>query len=136
MNRLLINSSEICSSGDKYLMCPTCDETQGCQYWHLSEICLFSKLSVMFDHSGTVFYSIFISFWGKNNSLKNWKSKNWISLLTRNSGSISRVLETFECIPGTQVGCYRFWRRRGKANFYRKNFSSILSKKFRINECF
>ncbi|CAG2117551.1 unnamed protein product, partial [Medioppia subpectinata] len=58
-----VPSRDICSSGQKYRMCPTCDEQQGCQYWYLSEICLFSRLSVMFDHSGTVFYAVFISFW-------------------------------------------------------------------------
>ncbi len=46
-------------------MCPLCDEDIGCQYWYLSDVCLFVKVAYLFDHPGTVFYAIFVSFWGK-----------------------------------------------------------------------
>ncbi|XP_054152874.1 anoctamin-7-like [Oppia nitens] len=70
-----IPSQEICQSGQQYRMCPTCDEHQGCQYWSLSETCLYSRLSVMFDHSGTVLYAVFISFWSVA-FLEYWKRKS------------------------------------------------------------
>ena len=55
---------ETCSSGKLYKMCPLCDEDIGCRYWHLSDICAYSRLSYLFDHPGTLFYAIFVSFWG------------------------------------------------------------------------
>ena len=47
-------------------MCPKCD---GCAYWNLSEICTQSKMNAVFDSSLTVFYSVFMSIWGKSQSL-------------------------------------------------------------------
>ena len=63
-----------------------------CPYWNLSDICSYSRLGVFFDHPGTVFYAIFMSFWGRQSSrekddersfsfeavtfLKHWKQKN------------------------------------------------------------
>ena len=44
-------------------MCPLCND---CDYWQLDDICLFKKIAYLFDHPGTVFYAIFMSFWGKN----------------------------------------------------------------------
>ena len=45
-------------------MCPLCDEDIGCMYWYLSDVCLYTKIAYLFDHPGTVFYAIFVSFWG------------------------------------------------------------------------
>jgi len=44
-------------------MCPTCDYF--CDYWKLEETCLHAKVTYLFDNSTTVFFAIFMSFWGK-----------------------------------------------------------------------
>lgn len=91
-------------------MCPICDVVKRffsnflslskfrsifkCPFWYLSDICSYARLGVFFDHPGTVFYAIFMSFWGKSTNsnfqifptekkflsavifLKHWKQKN------------------------------------------------------------
>ncbi|ETE73202.1 Anoctamin-7, partial [Ophiophagus hannah] len=52
-----IPTQEICSSGDKYKMCPIC------------------KAGRLFDHGGTVFFSIFMSLWAVT-FLEYWKRMN------------------------------------------------------------
>ena len=47
-------------------MCPLCND---CDYWQLHDICLYKKVAYLFDHPGTVFYAIFMSFWG-NDAMK------------------------------------------------------------------
>ena len=47
-------------------MCPLCNQ---CDRWKLSDICLYKRISYLFDHPGTVFYAIFMSFWGERVSL-------------------------------------------------------------------
>ena len=59
-------ANEICESGGEFKMCPLCNETLGCAFWNLSDICFNTRISYLFDHPGTVFYSIFISFWGES----------------------------------------------------------------------
>ena len=54
---------ETCQEGGEYKMCPLCED---CDYWDLKDICLYKRLAYLFDHPGTVFYAIFMSFWGKN----------------------------------------------------------------------
>lgn len=56
------DSQEVCTLGQNITMCPLCDT---CAYWKLSETCLFVTISYLFDHPGTLFYAVFISFWGK-----------------------------------------------------------------------
>ena len=56
---------EVCTEGHNFDMCPLCAE---CEDWKLSDICVFKKIAYLFDHPGTVFYAIFMSFWGKNDS--------------------------------------------------------------------
>ncbi|XP_050413809.1 anoctamin-7 isoform X2 [Patella vulgata] len=68
-------ASEICDSGESYKMCPLCDEDIGCEYWYLSDVCLFVRIAYLFDHPGTVFYAIFVSFWAVT-FLEYWKRKN------------------------------------------------------------
>ena len=43
-------------------MCPLCED---CNYWELKDICFYKRIAYLFDHPGTVFYAIFMSFWGK-----------------------------------------------------------------------
>ncbi|BFZ23683.1 hypothetical protein BsWGS_26722 [Bradybaena similaris] len=70
-----IPANEVCESGQLYKMCPVCDEDIGCEYWYLSDVCLFVKISYLFDHPGTVFYAVFVSFWAVT-FLEYWKRKN------------------------------------------------------------
>ena len=42
-------------------MCPMCEM---CTTWRLHNICSYTRISYLFDHPGTVFYAVFMSFWG------------------------------------------------------------------------
>ena len=42
-------------------MCPLCDND--CSYWTLTQSCDYAKVTHLFDHEGTVFFAIFVSFW-------------------------------------------------------------------------
>ena len=63
---IFISRQEVCNSGESFKMCPLCDESIGCTFWYLSDVCLFVKIAYLFDHPGTVFYAMFVSFWGKS----------------------------------------------------------------------
>ncbi|KAL3228037.1 hypothetical protein MRX96_003967 [Rhipicephalus microplus] len=71
----LVFLNEVCSSDKKYRMCPRCDEKYGCDYWYISDNCIFTKITYLFDHPGTVFYAIFVSFWAVT-FLEYWKRKS------------------------------------------------------------
>ena len=45
-NTIIVNffSRQICDSGGKFLMCPLCDESIGCQFWNISDICLLAQV--------------------------------------------------------------------------------------------
>ncbi|THD26545.1 Anoctamin [Fasciola hepatica] len=68
-----IPAQEACSRDTR--MCPLCEESLGCQYWNLRDMCFYLKASYLFDHPGTVFYAIFIVIWGVT-FLEYWKRKN------------------------------------------------------------
>ncbi|GAB1602219.1 anoctamin-7-like [Argonauta hians] len=68
-------SKQICDSGKEFKMCPVCDERIGCEFYYLSDVCIYTKLAYMFDHPGTVFYALFVSFWAIS-FLEFWKRKN------------------------------------------------------------
>ncbi|KAM9445425.1 anoctamin-7 [Clarias gariepinus] len=65
-------AKEICESGGLYLMCPLCET---CRPWNISDICPMAKVGYLFDHPGTVFFSVFMSFWAVT-FLEYWKRKN------------------------------------------------------------
>uniref|UniRef100_A0A3B4CUZ4 Anoctamin n=1 Tax=Pygocentrus nattereri TaxID=42514 RepID=A0A3B4CUZ4_PYGNA len=65
-------AKEICESGGRYLMCPLCET---CKPWNMSDICPMAQVGYLFDHPGTVFFSIFMSFWAVT-FLEYWKRKN------------------------------------------------------------
>ncbi|KAJ8256873.1 hypothetical protein COCON_G00190250 [Conger conger] len=67
-----VPAKELCSSGGTYVMCPLCN---ACNYWNLSSICMTFKAGLLFDHGGTVFFSIFISLWAVA-FLEYWKRTN------------------------------------------------------------
>eukprot|EP00794_Sanderia_malayensis_P016506 gene16505-18151_t len=57
---------DICAAKNwTYKMCPLCDENLGCKYWDLKKSCTLAKVSYLFDNAATVFYAVFVSFWGK-----------------------------------------------------------------------
>ncbi|XP_036366055.1 anoctamin-4 isoform X3 [Octopus sinensis] len=64
-------SNEICQSTN-ITMCPLCDHR--CPYWNLSEACSHSRVSAIVDNGATVFFAIFMSFWGTL-FLEFWKRK-------------------------------------------------------------
>uniref|UniRef100_A0A672HD48 Anoctamin n=1 Tax=Salarias fasciatus TaxID=181472 RepID=A0A672HD48_SALFA len=66
-----VHRKEICDSGGSYLMCPLC---KTCKAWNMSDICTMAKLGYLFDHPGTVFFSVFMSFWAVT-FLEYWKRK-------------------------------------------------------------
>lgn len=43
-------------------MCPLCDHW--CDYWELEETCVHAKVTYLIDNPTTVFFAIFMSFWG------------------------------------------------------------------------
>ncbi|XP_049779598.1 anoctamin-7-like isoform X7 [Schistocerca gregaria] len=71
-NRL---AKEVCSSQGQFKMCPLCDVEIGCNYWDLSDVCGYAQFAYLFDHPGTVFYAIFVSFWAVT-FLEYWKRKS------------------------------------------------------------
>ncbi|XP_053704576.1 anoctamin-7 [Synchiropus splendidus] len=64
-------AEEICHSNSTYQMCPLCNT---CKAWNMSEICTMAKLGYLFDHPGTVLFSVFMSFWAVT-FLEYWKRK-------------------------------------------------------------
>ncbi|NXG93037.1 ANO7 protein, partial [Stercorarius parasiticus] len=67
-----VPSQEVCSSEEKYWMCPLC---KTCPYWQLSKICSMFMTGQLFDHGGTIFFSIFMSLWAVL-FLEFWKRTN------------------------------------------------------------
>lgn len=62
------DSKEICDTmgAGNTTLCPMCDK--GCSYTRLSESCPFARLTYLFDNPSTVFFAIFMSFWGNKSS--------------------------------------------------------------------
>ncbi|XP_033214628.1 anoctamin-5-like [Belonocnema kinseyi] len=60
-------------SAENVIMCPQCDKT--CDYWRLSETCLVSKITSLFDNPATLAFAIFMSFWSVL-YLELWKRKS------------------------------------------------------------
>lgn len=56
-------SEDVCNGNGTIEMCPLCDYF--CGYWDLKETCLHSKITYLFDNPSTVFFSIFMSLWGR-----------------------------------------------------------------------
>ncbi|KAJ6669275.1 hypothetical protein lerEdw1_008084 [Lerista edwardsae] len=67
-----IPTQEICKSDGRYQMCPLC---KVCPYWNISSICSMVQAGRLFDHPGTVFFSIFMSLWAVT-FLEYWKRMN------------------------------------------------------------
>jgi len=74
------------------MMCPLCGH---CKLWPLDDSCTFSKLTYFFDNPATVFFAVFMAFWG-----------NWII----NSYPILRVTTNCELTEATSF--LEFWKRK------------------------
>lgn len=61
-----IPSKEICDLNGvgNITLCPLCD--QACRYIKLGQSCNYSNMTYLFDNPATVFFAIFMSFWGKD----------------------------------------------------------------------
>ncbi|KAK6640619.1 hypothetical protein RUM44_012315 [Polyplax serrata] len=64
-------ANDVCEKPGKYKMCP---QHEFGKFWDLYDICTYIRISYLFDHPGSVFYSIFISFWAVS-FLEYWKRK-------------------------------------------------------------
>ena len=60
-------AQEICSGESNIKMCPLCDHW--CDYWDLKDTCVHARLTYLFDNSTTVFFAIFMSFWGESHEI-------------------------------------------------------------------
>ncbi|XP_034936380.1 anoctamin-5-like isoform X2 [Chelonus insularis] len=58
---------------ENVIMCPQCDKY--CDYWRLNETCIFTKVTLLFDNPATVFFAVFMSFWGAL-YLELWRRKS------------------------------------------------------------
>lgn len=57
-------SEDICNANFTTKMCPLCNNW--CDYWDLKETCTHARITYLFDNATTVFFAIFMSFWGMN----------------------------------------------------------------------
>jgi anoctamin-7 len=68
-----VSAQEVCSEEARNVtMCPLC---ANCSTWPLHQICDYTRIAYLFDHPGTVFYAVFMSFWAVT-FLEYWKRKN------------------------------------------------------------
>ncbi|XP_058554577.1 anoctamin-7 [Neofelis nebulosa] len=67
-----IPTQELCSSTDHFEMCPLCLD---CPFWLLSSACTLVQAGRLFDHGGTVFFSVFMALWAVL-LLEYWKRQS------------------------------------------------------------
>lgn len=66
-----IPSREVCNGTyDKTMMCPQC--AHDCNFTRISESCIYSKATYLFDNPATVFFAVFMSLWATV-YLEMWK---------------------------------------------------------------
>lgn len=54
-------ANEICQSNEP--VCPQCDTN--CDFWYLRDACVYARFSHLFDNNFTIFFTVFMSFWGE-----------------------------------------------------------------------
>jgi hypothetical protein len=74
---ITINSNRLakdaCSAWAKdTIMCPQCDKT--CDFWRLSETCLLTRVTYLFDNPAIIFFAVFMSVWSML-SIELWKRR-------------------------------------------------------------
>ncbi|XP_043849245.1 anoctamin-7 [Dromiciops gliroides] len=67
-----IPTQDICDTKRDRWMCPLCRD---CPFWKLSSICEIVKTGRLFDNTGTIFFSVFMSLWAVT-FLEYWKRKS------------------------------------------------------------
>ncbi|XP_041487790.1 anoctamin-7-like [Microtus oregoni] len=67
-----VPTQELCHNSDGFDMCPLCPD---CSFWLLSSACSLAQAGRLFDHGGTVFFSLFMALWAVL-FLEYWKRKN------------------------------------------------------------
>ncbi|XP_057617908.1 anoctamin-7 isoform X2 [Chionomys nivalis] len=67
-----VPTQELCHTSDGFDMCPLCPD---CSFWLLSSACALAQAGRLFDHGGTVFFSLFMALWAVL-FLEYWKRKN------------------------------------------------------------
>ncbi|XP_008827371.1 anoctamin-7 [Nannospalax galili] len=67
-----IPTQELCHSSDNFDMCPLCPD---CSFWLLSSACTLAQAGRLFDHGGTVFFSLFMALWAVL-FLEYWKRQS------------------------------------------------------------
>uniref|UniRef100_G1MDX7 Anoctamin n=1 Tax=Ailuropoda melanoleuca TaxID=9646 RepID=G1MDX7_AILME len=67
-----IPTQELCNSEESFEMCPLCLD---CPFWLLSSACTLVRAGRLFDHGGTVFFSMFMALWAVL-FLEYWKRKS------------------------------------------------------------
>ncbi|XP_040306330.1 anoctamin-7 [Herpailurus yagouaroundi] len=67
-----IPTQELCGSTDHFEMCPLCLD---CPFWLLSSACTLVQAGRLFDHGGTVFFSVFMALWAVL-LLEYWKRQS------------------------------------------------------------
>ncbi|XP_040494001.1 anoctamin-7 [Ursus maritimus] len=67
-----IPTQELCNSEESFEMCPLCLD---CPFWLLSSACTLVQAGRLFDHGGTVFFSVFMALWAVL-FLEYWKRKS------------------------------------------------------------
>lgn len=93
-------------------MCPLCDKT--CQFWSLSMACMHIKVTYLFDNEATVFFAVFMSFWGRQAKilcfivLSHKRIMLEFYFVSIYSGPVSRTLETILSKDHTSLGFDRF----------------------------
>ena len=109
-------SFEICDEEGigNLTMCPVCDYY--CDYWKLHDSCFLSKVTYLFDNDSTVFFSIFMSFWGKFFSLASVKAKGtfisyWWEWLGGEHNLICKIraIDMFKRHESQLCICYSCW---------------------------
>lgn len=56
-------------------MCPQCNAK--CDYWYLNETCIYSRISSLFDNNLTIYFAVFMSFWGNSWYLSFFQVLTW-----------------------------------------------------------
>lgn len=82
-------SEDICSGHLDTKMCPLCDQL--CDYWDLKETCMHVRITYLFDNSTTVFFAIFMSFWGECFFVENLQPRSQKRNRSRVASSCSSI---------------------------------------------
>lgn len=108
-------SAEICDINGvgNITLCPLCDKA--CSYQLLNDSCLFSRITYLFDNPSTVFFAIFMSFWGNSENISFLNRKlMWIDLFLY-SDHLSRTMEAQTICDNMGMGSAEYRQRRRKS---------------------